>query len=276
MNRAVHLTTLLIATGVLRAEAQSQPAIRQVTRVEHFTTDSLASAATVVALRDGHIYVNDIIGRRVLFLDSTLAHPTVVADTTSATANAYGSRPGRLIAFRGDSALFIDPSALSMFVLGPTGAIARVMAVPRPSDASSLIALTHTPGIDAQNRLVYYSGPVPAPTYWMLGPGDPVTPELRQRVNTSVDSGVVVAVALDTRRVDTLASVRIPRLRTAIVADAQSGLASIETTPDPVPVIDDWAVLADGSIGSAAMVRERRRPSCRSTGNAWTMHAKRR
>jgi hypothetical protein len=253
MKRALQLTILLIATRA-HAGAQSQPSIRQVTRVEHFTTDSLSSAATVVALRDGHIYVNDIGGRRVLFFDSTLAHPVVVADTTSATANAYGTRPGRLIAFRGDSALFIDPMALSMFVLGPAGTIARVMAVPRPSDVPDLIALTHTSGVDAQNRLVYYNGPIPAPTYWRLGPGDPVTPELRARVNTNVDSGPVIAVALDPRRVDTLASVRIPRVRTTLVTDAQGGLASIETTPDPLPVTDDWAVLTDGSI---AIVRGR-------------------
>ena len=254
MNHQIGITTFLIAAAVSQAAAQSQPRIRQVTRVERFTTDSLASASTVVGLHDGHILVNDIVGRRLLLFDSTLAHPVVVADTTSATANAYGTRPGRLIAFHGDSALFIDPSTLSMFVLGPAGTIARVMAVPHPSDASSLTAVTHTPGVDAQNRLVYYSGPTPAPTYWRLGPGDPVTPELRARVNSSVDSGALIAVALDTRRVDTLASVRIPRLRTAIVADAQGRLASIETTPDPLPVTDDWAVLTDGSI---AIVRGR-------------------
>ena len=254
MNRMLLIITSLIAAAASQVAAQSLPRIRQITRVEHFTTDSLASASAVVALHDGRILVNDVLGRRVLLFDSTLAHPIVVADTTSATANAYGARPGGLIAFRRDSALFIEPSTLSMFVLGPTGAIARVMAIPRPSDASGLSAITHTPGVDAQNRLVYYSGPVPAPTYWMLSPGTAVTPELRQRVNTSIDSGFVVAVALDTRNVDTLTPVRIPRLRTAIVTDAQGGLASIETTPDPLPVIDDWAVLADGSI---AIVRGR-------------------
>lgn len=254
MNRTARIATFLVAAAGLRAAAQSQPRIRQLTRVEYFTTDSLASASAVVALRDGHVFVNDVIARRVLLFDSTLAKPIVVADTTSATANAYGTRQGRLLAFRGDSALFIDPSTLSMFVLGPNGAIARVKAVPRPADASSLIAPAHTPGVDAQNRLVYYSGPVPAPTYWMLGRGDPITPELRQRVNTTVDSGFVIAVGLDTRHVDTLAPVRIPRLRTAVVADPQGGIASIETTPDPLPEIDDWAVLTDGSI---AIVRAR-------------------
>ena len=258
MTRVLRLTTLLIAAvaspAAAQAAAQSLPRIRQLTRVEHFTVDPLASASTVVALRDGHVFVNDVVGRRVLLFDSTLAHPIVVADTTSATANAYGARPGQLIRYRGDSALFIDPSTLSMFVLGPTGAIARVMAVPRPSDASSLISPAHTPAVDAQNRLVYYDGPIPSPTFWMFGPGMPVTPELRRRVNTNVDSGAVIGVALDTRQVDTLAAVRIPRLKTDIVTDAQGGLASIATTPDPVPVIDDWAVLTDRSI---AIVRGR-------------------
>ena len=45
---------------------------------------------------------------------------------------------GALIGFFGDSSLFIDPRDLSMFVIDPTGAIARVAAVPRSQDAASM------------------------------------------------------------------------------------------------------------------------------------------
>ena len=83
--------------------------------------------------------MNDIIGRRVLMFDSSLANVTVVADTTSATANAYGVRPGGLIAFRGDSTLFVDPASLSMLLIDPNGKIARVMSAPRAQDVGFLV-----------------------------------------------------------------------------------------------------------------------------------------
>ena len=40
-----------------------------------------------------------------------------MADTTSATANAYSSRAGGLIPWKGDSTLFVDPLSLSMLVI---------------------------------------------------------------------------------------------------------------------------------------------------------------
>ena len=42
--------------------------------------------------------MNDNLGRKVSLYDKSLANPLVVADTTSATANAYSSRAGGLIA----------------------------------------------------------------------------------------------------------------------------------------------------------------------------------
>ena len=58
-----------------------------------------------------------------------------------------------LIRFRGDTALLIDQSSLSMFVIGPAGTIARVMAIPRPEDAQALGP--RTAGFDARGRLIY-------------------------------------------------------------------------------------------------------------------------
>ena len=75
--------------------------------------------------------------KRVLLMDSTLAVVKVVADSTMSDAS-YGTRAGGLIAYRGDSTLFIDPSALSMLVIDPDGKIARVMAAPRPNDVPFL------------------------------------------------------------------------------------------------------------------------------------------
>src|SRR3954471_24778840 len=127
----------LVFAGALAA--QTLPPIRQLGPVTRVATEPLRAISNVRQLSGGRLLVNDIIGRRVLLFDSTLTQFTVVADTTSATANAYGARPGGLIPYRGDSTLFVDPASLSMLLIDPNGKIGRVMSVPRANDAAFLI-----------------------------------------------------------------------------------------------------------------------------------------
>ena len=70
---------------------------------------------------------------------SALGTSAIIADSVAGAANSYGTRPGGLIAYLGDSTLFIDPAGLSMFVIDPKGAIARVASVPRSQDANAFI-----------------------------------------------------------------------------------------------------------------------------------------
>ena len=114
--------------------AQSLPPVRQLGSVTAVAKEPLAAVSSVRHLPDGRVLVNDIIGRRGVMFDSALATTTVVADTTSATASAYGTRPGGLIAYHGDSTLFIDPASLSMLLIDPGGKIVRVMSAPRAQD----------------------------------------------------------------------------------------------------------------------------------------------
>ena len=252
-------TLALVAIFIARAAGGQQlPAIRPIGAVERFTTDSLASVSAALAMPGGRVMVNDISSRRVLLFDSTLAHAVIVADTTSATADAYGARTGTLIRYRPDTALFIDPASLSMLVIGPTGAILRVMAIPRPDEAQFLIgSIFGTPGFDARGRLVYYVGE-PGSSFFVLAPGsrvilDPKTGKL-PALRAGTDSAPVVRVDLTTRLFDTVAIVKIPRTKSGINADAQGNVTSTVTVHDPIPIVDDWAVCADGSI---AVVRGR-------------------
>jgi hypothetical protein len=179
----------------------------------------------------------------------------VIADTTSATSNAYGSRAGTLIRYRGDTALFIDPSSLSMLVVGSTGKIVRVMAIPRPDQAQNLIgSVFGTPGFDARGRLVYFAGDRGGDLL-MLGRGSPVqdVSQLLGGLDKLNDSAYVVRVDLGTRAFDTAATYRVQRTKRSIKTDGQ-WLLSIQTTSDPLPLVDDWAVCPDGSI---AVIRGR-------------------
>ncbi|HEY4215776.1 MAG TPA: hypothetical protein VGM67_01490 [Gemmatimonadaceae bacterium] len=239
------------------AIAQTPPALRALGPVVHVSTLPLKSAAAAIPLRDGRVYVNDITARRILLFDSTLTTATVVADTTDATANAYGQRAGTLIRYRGDSALFMDATSLSMLVLGPAGTIGRVMAIPRPEDAQFMIGgLFGAPNFDGKGRLAYYSGPPPVFSLTMWGGKPPVnlTGPMATFFAPKIDSGYVVRVDLASRVLDTAAAVAIPKVRRFFPTGADGNITSIQTKRDPLPVVDDWAGLPDGTI---AIVRGR-------------------
>ncbi|HWH50687.1 MAG TPA: hypothetical protein VN651_04030 [Gemmatimonadaceae bacterium] len=239
------------------ASAQRPPAPRPIGRVEHFTTDSLASAAAALQMPGGRVLVNDITGRRLLLFDSTLAHPVVVADTTDATANAYGTRAGTLIRYKGDSALYIDIGSLSMLVIDPAGKIVRVLAVPRPDEAQMLIgSVFGTPGFDAKGRLVYYNSTGLEGTFMLccVGTSRPQMIGQHPGIVPKPDSGMVVRVDLATHAFDTLAFIRIANTKQILHVDADGYLQSIESQRNPIPIVDSWTVMPDGAV---AIVRGR-------------------
>lgn len=241
--------TIALAICSSIAAAQSLPPIRQLGPVTAVTKDSLGAISTVRQLSDGRVLINDIIGRRVILFDSTLASETVVADTTSATANAYGTRPGGLIAYRGDSTLFIDPASLSMLLIDPSGKIARVMSAPRAQDVGFLIGGPFgTPGFDPQGRLVYRAPPdfrMFAAAFGGGGGGSPPTPP---------DSAAIVRFDLATRKLDTVTYFKTPKINLTITRAPNGGGIRVMSTVNPMPQGDDWALLPDGTI---AIVRNR-------------------
>lgn len=229
------------------AGAQKSPAVRALGPIVRVSTEPLASATTAIPLADGRVYVNDVVARRVLLFDSTLAKAVAVADSTSATSNAYGARPGTLIAFRGDSALFVDPASSSMPVLSPAGKIARVMALPRPGGATPFILSgpALNPGIDARGRLVSIMPPGP-PRRPAPGPG--------KQTDIIPDSNLLVRFDLTARTFDTVGAFKTPWSRLTITRDDDGRMVSLEATPDILALVDDWTVTPDGTI---AMVRGR-------------------
>jgi hypothetical protein len=243
---------LAFASPVAAQQAPSvpPPPVRQLGPITGVSHDSLSSVSAAIQVAGGRVFVNDILARRVLLYDSTLSSMTVVADSASGGANAYGARPGTLLAFHGDSALFITPAALSMLVLSPTGQITRTMAMPTGGNGlGGLIgAIFGTPGFDGKGRLAYFSpvrlqfrGPPPS------GAGGP--PPAFQ----PPDSALVVRFDFATRTLDTAAVIKIQRSRTT-VNRSDDGKMNITMTAFPPLAVDDWAVTSDGSI---AVVRGR-------------------
>ena len=160
-TRPAALAALLVL-ATLPVTAQSRlPAIRTLGPITARSAEPLGAVSTAVPLPNGRVLVNDVLQRRVVMFDSTLAQVSVVADTTSATANAYGARGGGLIGYRGDSALFIDPASLSMITVNPRGELTTVRAVPRANEIQALSGAQGRPGFDPQGRLIYRATPRP-------------------------------------------------------------------------------------------------------------------
>jgi hypothetical protein len=219
--RAVVFVGLFGATASL---AQAPIAARPLGPITVRTTEPIGCIAGFRRLSTGRVLVADGCSRRLLLLDSMLAHPLVIADTTSGTHKAYVGR-GALIPYRADSTLFVDPTSLSFLVVDPRGTIVRVMAMPNPTDAG--LMTQRGAGIDQEGRLVYAGRPR----------------------NSAADSTAVLRVDLLTRRIDTAMLLGVPG-RTNITLSAPDGTRGGTFVINPIPVGDAWALLPDGSVAS--------------------------
>ena len=247
MNSRIKLTSLILVTGFASAaSAQQRPAIRQLGSVTAKSAEALSVVAGIRALPDGRVFVNDNNNRRVLLFDPALKTFTVVADSTAATATAFSGRIGGLIPYRGDSTIFADPTSLSMLVIDPNGKVARVMSVPRSQDAMMLANMG--PGgaaFDASGRLVYRAPPNLRRPNITAGGGFTM-PEIP-------DSAAIVRMDLTSRKMDTLSFIKTPKVKLDVTRD-DNGRVTAVSQINPLPVVDDWAVLSDGSV---AFVRGR-------------------
>ncbi|MDQ8164475.1 MAG: hypothetical protein P3A28_01785 [Gemmatimonadota bacterium] len=244
------------------ASSAALPPIRALGKPSAVSKDLLGAVSQVRALPGGRVLVNDNLGRKVVMFDPTLASYTIVADTTSATANAYSSRAAGLIAYKGDSTLFVDPQSLSMLVIDGKGQVGRVMSIPRPNDAGALIGGPNgTPGFDASGRLVYRAvggirlgGPGRGGDGGRGGAGGE-----RVRVATPAaapgafpipefpDSTAIIRIDMESRAVDTVAKVKIPKQNMQVTQRPDGGM-SINAIMNPMQYVDDWAVTSDGRV----------------------------
>ncbi len=243
LRSSLPLATLLAVVAMPVAAQSKLPPVRQLPNPTARTTEPLSAVSAAVPLPGGKVLVNDVLQRRVVMFDSALTMMSVVADSTSATANAYGARGGGLLGYQGDSALFIDPVSLSMMVVNPAGELTTVRAVPRAAEINLVVGgAGGRSGFGPDGRLYYRSQNRPRQAARNARPtvGNFVMPELP-------DSAPILGVNLSTRKVDTVAAVKIPKVDIK-VSQGVDGQMSIQTRMNPLPMVDDWALLSDGTI----------------------------
>lgn len=230
---------LAIATLAASAGAQQLPNVRPLGAVVATAKEPVGNVNNVRQIPGGRVLVNDITGRRVLLLDGQLGLISVIIDSTAATANAYSGRLGGLAPYRGDSTLFVDPQSLSMLMIDPSGKVGRTLSLPRAEDAMGLAGLQGLPGLDAEGRLVY-RGPLNFGRATRAADGGfqpPVPPE----------SLPIVRIDLATRRLDTLAHIKVPKMRMNVTREPNGGVR-MTSEINPLPIVDEWAVTANGSL----------------------------
>jgi hypothetical protein len=243
------------------------PPIRRISTASALSTEDIGAITSVVELKDGHVLVNDGTRRRLLLMDTTLKTIEVVLDSLAEVANAYGTRAGMLIPYRGDSILFVDPASFATLILDPTARIARVRSAWSPDDIFYYANTTGTfgwPGTDGRGRVVYRIAARTGPPKVAPPPGVPYFP-------SPPDTAFVVAIDLDTRKLDTLGVIHIAKVDYQIRQSAD-GILSIMAMTNPLPMTDEWAVMPDGSV---AFLRGRDyRIDYRQMDGAWTSSAK--
>ena len=238
-------TTLLLSQGVTAQTSQSAGKtipIRPLGQVTAVARDTLGPRIVTRALPDGRVLVGvfafgtpaDPGRRRVKLFDSTLQSYKLIFDSTSMP---------QLIRYFGDTTLALDATARSMIVLDGQGKTVRTIAIPKQQDFPGLVGYIRTPWIDPKGRLVYQGTPQRPPV---------ASPILRQ-IPFLPDSAPIVRGDFDTRKVDTIAMVKIVKPGILEVKEAV-GSVSVRAFVDPTSTADEWAMLPDGTI---AIVRER-------------------
>src|SRR5580698_2001300 len=128
-TRAIQIV-LTVCPALATANAQrsdSLPPVRQLGRRLAVSSDTFGTVFNIRQLSDGRVIVNDAQAYQLVVLDSALSHPVVIADSTPATNKVYGTSIGGLLPYRADTTLFVDPVALSLIVLDPSGHSVRVI-----------------------------------------------------------------------------------------------------------------------------------------------------
>jgi hypothetical protein len=130
-----------------------------------------------------------------------------------------------MIRYLGDSSILADGIADALLVVGPNGQVTRAMA---PGTPDMIVGLhLNFGGVDNKGRILYASN----------------TRDFHGLAPNAADTALLVRVDMESRRADTLARIRVQASTTMI---RNNGL--LKFTMEPVSLIDEWAMLSDGSI----------------------------
>jgi hypothetical protein len=235
----------MLLTQAASTIAQSLPPVRQLGRILAKSATTVRSIASTRELSSGRVLVNDTAAHRVYLFDSPLRSRVAALDSIEGLKNSYGVSPGGMIAYRADSTLFASPSLVSMLLIDPAGRATHLAIGPTPVEMLFLAGGPFgTPGFDSRGRLVYRASARDRTT--------PRSAETRSPYPER-DSAPIVALNLITGKTDKIALFRIPK-EVVTITEVADGTFRTTVKKYPLPTVDDWAVLPNGSL---AVIRGR-------------------
>ncbi|MEP6779692.1 MAG: hypothetical protein ABJC26_07360 [Gemmatimonadaceae bacterium] len=237
------VTTFVVAiagpTSPVFAHAQT---IRDLATTESASPERFGNIFGARELTAGHVLVNDGVRRQLIELDARLARVRIILDSVAVGGNGYGPIASPLINYLGDSTLFVDGTARVLLVIDPKGNVARAMAGPTKQDLGYLAGSPS--GVDDKGRLLYRVVNLTIPFINMKPPLGKVTAVLQELP----DSGAIVRLDLDTRKVDTIARIKQQNGTKGTMIFAADGKTSFIYTVNPLESMDEWAVTSNGAI----------------------------
>jgi hypothetical protein len=200
------------------------------------------ASAQILQLKSGDLLVRGRGGQLSLY-DSAFHLRRGAREMVSPTSNPLQTRlanldlipRSRLVSYLGDSILVVGPSNVAMTVLTPAGDTARVITFGRTSDVTAFYSAAT--GVDADGRFVY----VPAPSIPVASTGG-----RGGAITTTPDTAPLLAYHEQTRRLDTLAFLRVTPshvIRTSAASVLYGRSAAPPSSPD-----DIWGVQSDGTV----------------------------
>jgi hypothetical protein len=231
---------LLMLTAPTIVAAQGSTPVRTLGPAEAVSKETVGYLYGVREFSDGRVLISDATNRRLVLFDASLMQATQLADSMPSAVLSYGKRPTTILPYRGDTAIFVDLAGRALLLLDANGRAARVMSSPRPGDLNWIANPNNgVPGFDLKGRIVYRSTVLP--NFQAPVKGKPYT------APTVPDSAPLLRVDFDTRIADTLAWIRTAKVKVAIQY-LEGGGIQLSPIMTPLSVVDDWAILPDGSI----------------------------
>ncbi|MEP6831919.1 MAG: hypothetical protein ABJB74_00940 [Gemmatimonas sp.] len=230
------MAALVLLPGVSNAQSVTVVDLPSATAKSAAT---FASVLNVVELSDGQLAVNDAMSRQLVYLDRALTTRRVILDSAMSTAS-YGNGSRAIIMCSCAEVWFPDVVSRSILTFDQSGAQKHVMAAPYAPDFI-LMMNARTIG-DTTNHLFYRGWAPRAPT-----PGFPPPPGT---ILGNPDSAPLLRANFETRKVDTIASLRA--LRSWTMVYGRTGADGKPPAPhivlDILGSIDEWTALPDGTV----------------------------
>lgn len=196
-------------------------------------------------LASGRVLVNDAKRQRVILLEQTLQRFVTISDTAAGAPIYYPQGGAAILPYPGDSTVLLDPQSKAFVVIGPTGRVARTMALPNARDVALLsLGMRGPQGFDDRGRLVFSA----VRTQGVVDAEQRAAPDPpRLVVIWTHDSSTIIRRDPNRATTDTLAVVAGSASKTWVLHQP-NGRALARGAGIPIPTVDDWTLLADGTV----------------------------